>query len=347
MKAVRVHDYHETPRVDEVPEPAITGPLDVIVAIGGAGVCRTDLHIIEGQWAAKTGIDLPYTLGHENAGWVHDAGPAVSHVAVGDPVICHPLATCGHCRACRDGNDMHCVAGAFPGIDTDGGFAELLKTNARAVAKLPSGVRPADVAAHADAGLTAYHAVKKADRTGLLYPGTNTVVLGAGGLGHVGIQSLKALSATRVVVVDRAEEALARAAELGADETIRADGGHVDAVRQATDGGAETVLDFVGEGGATHEGFSMLRRNGSHFVIGYGENVDEPTIDLISTERSFIGNLVGTYNDLTELMTLQAQGTVTLKTRTYALDAAPDALADLDQGRLPGGRAVLVPDRTT
>lgn len=344
MKAVRVHAYHQDPKVEEVPEPKIEGPLDVIVRIGGAGLCRTDLHIIEGQWAPKTGIELPYIVGHENAGWVHEVGSAVSHVSVGDAVICHPLKTCGLCRACRDGNDMHCENQEFPGITTDGGFADLLHTNGRAVAKLPQGVQPKDVAAHADAGLTAYHAVRKANSMGMLYPGTYTAVIGAGGLGHIGIQSLKALSPTRVVVIDRSEEALKVAKQLGADETVLADGKHVDTVLEMTNGvGADTVIDFVGEGGATSEGFGMLRRNGSHFVIGYGENIDVPTIDIISTERSFIGNLVGTYNDLVELMTLQAEGKVTLKTTVYSLDDAVQAIHDLDNGRLPGGRGILVP----
>ena len=106
MKAVRLHHYQELPKIEEVDEPKITGPLDVIVRIGGAGLCRTDLHIIEGQWIEKSGVTLPYTLGHENAGWVQEIGSAVSNVAVGDTVIVHPLVTCGLCRACRSGNDL-------------------------------------------------------------------------------------------------------------------------------------------------------------------------------------------------------------------------------------------------
>lgn len=347
MKAARLYAYDEkispdSLKVEEVAEPRVEGPLDVIVRIGGAGLCRTDLHVIEGQWAPKTGIELPYILGHENAGWVHEVGSGVSNVSVGDAVIVHPLVTCGLCRPCRDGDDMHCVNSAFPGIDSNGGFAELLKTNARAVVKLPSGVEPADVAAHADAGLTAYHAVKKA-RLGLL-PGTRVVVIGAGGLGHIGIQSLKALTPAEIIVVDRSEQALEAARKLGADQTVVADGKHVETVLDMTDGaGAEAVIDFVGEGGATTDGFAMVKRAGSHYVIGYGENVNVPTIDMISTERSFIGNLVGTYNDLAELMTLQAQGKVTLQTHTYPLDAVSDAIADLDGGRIPGGRGILVP----
>jgi len=159
MKAVRLHHYHEQPKIDQVAEPRIIGPLDVIVRIGGAGLCRTDLHIIEGQWAEITGVTLPYTLGHENAGWVHEIGSAVSNVAVGDTVIVHPLITCGLCRACRAGNDMHCINSAFPGVSVDGGMANFLKTSARAVVKLDPSLQPKDIAALADAGLTAYHAV--------------------------------------------------------------------------------------------------------------------------------------------------------------------------------------------
>src|SRR2546428_12608432 len=162
MKAVRVHHYQELPKVEEVPEPKITGPWDVIVRIGGAGLCRTDLHIIEGQLAELSGVTLPYTLGHENAGWVQEIGSAVSNVAVGDTVIVHPLITCGFCRACRAGDDMHCANNAFPGISIEGGMANFLKTTARAGVRLDPNLAPKDIAALADAGLTAYHAVKKA-----------------------------------------------------------------------------------------------------------------------------------------------------------------------------------------
>ena len=170
MKAVRLHKFHSAPVIDEVPEPTIAGPLDVIVKIGGAGVCRTDLHIIEGQWDAAMGTPLPYILGHENAGWVNEVGSAVTNVAVGDTVILHPTPTCGLCRACRAGDDMHCENRTFPGLSTDGGMAEYLLTSARACVKLDPATRRQDVAALADAGITAYHAVRKA--LPLLYPGT-------------------------------------------------------------------------------------------------------------------------------------------------------------------------------
>ena len=341
MKAVRLHEFHAQPVIDEVPEPKIGGPLDVIVKIGGAGVCRTDLHIIDGQWDAAMGTPLPYILGHENAGWVHEVGSAVSNVAVGDTVILHPTPTCGLCHACRAGDDMHCVASEFPGLSRDGGMAEYLLTSARACVKLDPATRPQDVAALADAGITAYHAVRKA--IPLLYPGTTCVVIGAGGLGHIGVQCLAALTATTIIVVDQNPDALKLAADLGAQHTVVADGSHVDAVKDLTGGaGAHVVLDFVAEQGAETDGWNMTAPAGSYFVIGYGGTLTIPTLDIISTERNIIGNIVGTYNDLAELMALAQAGRVTLHTRTYPLDSAPEALADLDAGRVRG-RAILIP----
>ena len=342
MIAARLHEYHEKLVVEQIAEPEITGPFDVIVRLGGAGLCRTDLHVQEGQWAEKSQVALPYTPGHENAGWVHEIGSAVTNVAVGDTVIMHPIMTCGLCRACRAGDDVHCENSQFPGINTDGGFAELLKTNARSVIKLQPSLHPKDIAALADAGLTAYHAVKKA--AALLHPGTRAVVIGAGGLGHIGVQCLKAMTAAEIIVIDPNEQARALAAEIGADHTVAADGKHVDTILEMTNGaGAEAVIDFVGESGVIPQGIAMLRNAGSYFVIGYGEDIVVPTIDVISREINFVGNLVGSYNDLDELMTLTAQGKVTLHTSTYPLDAVNDAMADLDQGRLRG-RGILVAD---
>ena len=341
MRAVRVVGYHQNLEMDEVPVPEPSGPFDVIVKIGGAGVCRTDLHILEGQWAEKTGVTLPYTIGHENAGWVAAVGSGVTNVTEGDKVICHPLVTCSLCRACRSGDDVHCANSQFPGIDTDGGYADYLRTSARSVVRIDESLEPADVAALADAGLTAYHAAAKAARR--LRPGDRCVVIGAGGLGHIGIQVLKAITGAEILVVDRNQEAVKLATEIGADHGIVANGSHVDEVLELTGGeGAETVIDFVGEGGATKDGIAMLRRAGDYHVVGYGENINVPTIDIISTEINFIGNLVGSYTDLCELMVLAARGDVTLHTQKYPLDNFQKALDDLDAGRVRG-RAILTP----
>jgi NAD+-dependent secondary alcohol dehydrogenase Adh1 len=281
-------------------------------------------------------------LGHENAGWVRAVGSAVQNVAPGDAVIMHPLTSCGLCAACRVGQDSHCENATFPGVSVDGGMAEQLLTNARAVVKLDAGLEPRHVAALADAGLTAYHAVRKASE--LLHPGTHAVVIGAGGLGHIGVQSLAAITSAEITVVDRSEEALELASKLGAHHTVLAtdDDAVTKQVLDVTGGGAHVLFDFVGESGAELLAPKLLRNRGSHYVIGYGGAVNVPTIDIISREINIVGNLVGTYNDLVELMTLTAQGRMALHTAEYPLDAALDAIADLEHGRIRG-RGILIP----
>ncbi|WP_254185477.1 zinc-binding dehydrogenase [Nocardioides panacis] len=207
--------------------------------------------------------------------------------------------------------------------------------------RIDDSLEPSDVAALADAGLTAYHAAAKAARR--LGPRDRAVVIGAGGLGHIGIQVLKALTSAELIVVDRNADAVELARTIGADHGVVADGNHVEQVLELTGGhGAEVVVDFVGEGGATAEGVRMLRQAGDYHVVGYGENIDVPTIDIISTEISFVGNLVGSYNDLCDLMVLAARGQVKLHTAKYALDGFQTAIDDLDAGRVRG-RAILQP----
>jgi NAD+-dependent secondary alcohol dehydrogenase Adh1 len=296
--------------------------------------------VIEGQWDPIQHPSLPYILGHENAGWVRETGSAVTNVAPGDTVIMHPVVTCGLCLPCRAGQDSHCENSTFPGLNVDGGMTELMKTNARSVVKLDPGMQPAQIAALADAGLTAYHAVRKA--VPLLPPGSHAVVIGSGGLGHIGIQSLKALTAAEITVLDPSEEALELAASLGADHTVSTadDAGKL---LEITGGGAHVVFDFVGEHGTEALGITALRNRGSYYSIGYGGAVNVDTIEIISREISVVGNLVGSYTDLVELMTLTAQGKIALHTQLYDLTDAVQAMHDLNEGKLVG-RGILVPN---
>lgn len=343
MKAVRLFEINQPVRLVEVPEPRIQGPLDVIVRLAGAGVCRTDLHLVEGVFDHVQG-KMPFTLGHENAGWIEEVGSGVPNLSKGDPVILHPQPSCGLCRNCRAGNDMHCTgASFFPGFDgTDGGYAELMRTNVRAIIPLAPGTDPAALAPFADAGITAYHAVKKI--LPRIIPGTNVVVLGVGGLGHFGVQILKALSCARVIALDTNPDRLEFAKRLGADEAAHAalDGG-INAVRELTDGqGAEIILDFVGEHGTPNNAMKMLHRGGLYSQIGYGGELSVRTVDLLLGEFSVVGNIVGTYNDLAELMELNHEGKVRITAQQFALENAADVLDELNAGRIEG-RAVLLP----
>lgn len=347
MKAAVLHEYNESlsgdsfVQYEDVPDPKIESPNDVIVRLGGAGVCRTDLHVVEGIWRDQVEVELPYIMGHENAGWVEEIGSAVTGVKVGDPVICHPLVTSGHCLACRRGSDMQAVDSSFPGINADGGYAEYLRTGQRSLIKLPKTLAPKDVAPYTDAGLTAYRAAKKASRH--LLPGEYAVVIGAGGLGHIGIQVLAALCAAEIIVVDRGDMALSLAKECGAHHLVKADGTEVEQVLELTGGnGAEAVIDFVGEGNAIANGLAMTRAAGSYYIVGYGGKIELPTIDMITSEKSIVGNLVGTYPELVELMELADRGLVHLATKEYKLENANQALLDLHHGEVKG-RAVLIP----
>ena len=209
MRAARLHEYTdemgEALEIDDVPRPETTAADEVVVEIEGAGWCQTDNHVIEGMWTDYVSQELPLTLGHENAGVVAEVGDGVETVEEGQPVICHPVRTCGVCRPCRLGEDMYCENVAFPGLTHDGGFADYLLTNERAVVPLPNGVDPTDIAPHADAGITAYHAVKKA--VAELNPGDAVAVVGVGGLGHIGVQCLDAMTAADIVALDVKEEA--------------------------------------------------------------------------------------------------------------------------------------------
>jgi NAD+-dependent secondary alcohol dehydrogenase Adh1 len=283
------------------------------------------------------GVTLPRVLGHENAGWVEEIGAGVSTVARGDAVLVYPPYSCGLCVACRRGNDMHCVRHRFTGLSVDGGFADYVLVSERSLLKLPAGVAPAAVAPHADAGLTAYHAVKRLAH--LAVPGSTAVVIGVGGVGHIALQLVRELGSSSVIAVDTDERRRRLARELGADEVIDV----AASVREVTDGrGADLVFDFVGTDQSHAESVAILARGGTYSVIGYGGTISIPSAALVVNEHAVAGNLVGSWVDLWELLQLHVAGKVILKTETHPLDAVNDVLQKLRDGEVTG-RAVLVP----
>lgn len=335
-----MREYHRPLELVERPTPELSRPDEVLVRIGGAGVCATDLHAIEGLME-PAGVSLPRVLGHENAGWVDQVGELVTTVAPGDAVILYPPFSCGLCVQCRRGNDMHCERHEFTGLSLDGGFAEYVLVRERSVIRLPDGLAPQDVAPHADAGLTAYHAVAKVAR--LMAPGSTTAVIGVGGVGHVAVQLTRELGSGKVVAIDTQAQRLSLARELGAEETVEGGPGSVDGVRELTGGrGADVVLDFVGTDATHRDSLAMLARGGTYSVIGYGGTVSAPSNGLVVQEHSVIANLVGSWNDLYELIQLHAAGRLTLRVQTHPLDAVNDVLDSLRAGEILG-RAVLVP----
>ncbi|WP_324662838.1 NAD(P)-dependent alcohol dehydrogenase [Haloarcula sediminis] len=346
MRAARLHEYTdemaEGLSIDEVDEPQVTSSDDVIVEVEGAGWCQTDNHIIEGMWEQYVPQPLPMTLGHENTGTVAAVGEEVQLVEPGDQVICHPVQTCGTCRPCRQGETMYCENDAFNGLTTDGGFADRLHTSERAVIPLPDGVDPADIAPHADAGITAYHAAKKAVRE--LNPGDAAVVIGVGGLGHIGLQCLDAMSAADIVGVDIKQSARDLADELGAHYTIDPTSEDVASeIEGITDGvGAAQVLDFVGADETTQLAPDITAAGGDHHIIGYGGHIHEPAQALVNGEFAFQGNIVGRYAELQELVALVERGAVDLHTTQYDLEEINDVAVKLEHREIDG-RAVIIP----
>jgi NAD+-dependent secondary alcohol dehydrogenase Adh1 len=341
MRAALLSEYHTPLELIERPDPEPTGPRSVVVQIAGAGVCQTDLHTIDGHME-PAGVRLPLVLGHENAGWVHTVGDDVTAAAVGDAVLLYPPYSCGLCVPCRRGDEVFCERHQFTGLTQDGGFADYVVVVERSLLRLPPGVEPVEVAPHADAGITAYHAVKK--QVPRLDAGSTTVVIGVGGVGHIGLQLVKVLgSGGRVIGVDRDERRRSLARELGADEVLGDEADVAGAVRELTDGaGADVVFDFVGTD-ATHAlGLEMLARRGLFSIVGYGGTVTYPSVALVSGETSIAGNLVGNWIDLWELLQLHGRGAVTLRSETHPLDEVNDVLGALREGEITG-RAVLVP----
>ena len=346
MRAARLHEYtHDMANglsIDEVDAPQLADSRSAVVDVEGAGWCQTDNHIIEGMWEEYVPQPLPMTLGHENAGTVVEVADEVTEVSEGDQVICHPVQSCGTCRPCRQGETMYCENQAFNGLTTDGGFADQVLTSERSVIPLPDGVDPAAIAPHADAGITAYHAAKKA--VGDLAPGDYAVVIGIGGLGHIGLQCVDAMSAARTVAVDIKDEALELASEVGADHTVDPTAEDVPSVvEDLTDGvGAAQVLDFVGGDETTALAPDLCAAGGDHHIIGYGGHIHEPAQALVNGEFSYRGNIVGQFTELQELVALVEQGAVDLHTSQYDLEEV-NHVAEALENREIEGRAVITP----
>ena len=340
MKAALLHDYHQPLELVDQPVPEITRPDQVLIKIAGAGVCATDLHAIEGLME-PAGMDVPRVLGHENAGHVEAVGDLISTVKEGDAVVVYPPHSCGLCVPCRRGNDTHCERHEFVGLSVDGGFAEYVVVPERSLVKLPQGVDPVEVAPHADAGLTAYHATRRL--APLLVPGSVAAVVGVGGVGHIALQLLREMGSSELIAIDPNPGRRELALELGADHAIDSVAGP-DAVRELTDGGgAGVVLDIVGTDETHAAGMEMLARGGTYSMIGYGGTFTAPSAAMVGQEQAAIANLVGRWTDLWELMQLHGEGRIVLKTETHPLEDINEVLGRLAEGDITG-RAVLLPN---
>lgn len=345
MRAVRFVDWKHDPEVVEIAEPE-PGPGEVRVRIGGAGACHSDLHLLHDFDAGLLPWGPPFTLGHENAGWVDALGPGAAGVEPGEPVAVYGPWGCGRCHRCAQGMENYCVhqatlAAAGGGLGADGGMAEyMVVPHARYLVPIGD-LSPTDAAPLTDAGLTPYHAVKRS--LPLLLPGSTAVVVGAGGLGHMAVQILTALSPARVVAVDRNADALALAAEVGASDTVVMGADAADHVRELTEGvGADVVLDFVGVDETLAFGAATARSLGHLTVVGIGGGTLPVGFFSVPYELSVATTYWGSLPELREVIDLARAGKIGARVQTFPLDDTPRVYELMRDGALRG-RAVVVP----
>jgi propanol-preferring alcohol dehydrogenase len=344
MKAYQLTEWESEPELREVdvPEP---GPGQVLLKVGGAGACHSDLHLME--WPPGTlGFDVPFTLGHENAGWVEALGAGVEGVEVGEAVAVYGPWGCGRCRACRLSAENYCERqaeiGAFGGgLGLDGGMAEyMLVPHSRLLLPL-GGLDPRDAAPLSDAALTPYHAVKRSLH--LLIPGSTAVVIGVGGLGHMGVQILRALSSAQIVAVDVSEDKLRLAREVGADKTVKAGEGAVEAIRELTGGrGAELVVDMVGSDDSIATAAAIAKFESHLTIVGLSGGEFPFAFGAVPFEAQLCIPYWGTAVELMECLELAGQGKIKAHVERFPLEDAPLAYEKMRSGDLDG-RAVICP----
>lgn len=349
MRAVRLLEWKSEPRLVEVDDPQ-PGPGDVVVKIGGAGACHSDIHLMDEFEEGLLPWSPPFTLGHENAGWIHALGEGVRGLEIGQPVAVYGPWGCGKCVRCRVGLETMCenpaeapMPAGGGGLGLDGGMAEyMLIPSSRLVIPLPDGLDPVHAAPLTDAGLTPYHAIKRS--LPKLGPDATAVVIGVGGLGHMGVQILKAITGASVIVVDTRESALKLAKKHGADLTLVSGDDTVEKIREATGGrGADVVLDFVGADSTLAMGAAAARQMGDLTIVGIAGGTLPVSFFSIPYEVSVQTTYWGSRPELVELLTLAARGLIESIITTYTLEEATDVYKKLKAGDIDG-RAVIVPN---
>ena len=346
MKAVQYRQIGAQPEVVEV-DPPTPGPGEVLLRVTAAGLCHSDVFVMSvpaEQWAFG---NLPLTLGHEGVGVVAEVGAGVRSVAVGDAVAVYGPWGCGTCLPCSRGEENYCVRAEElgilpPGLGSPGAMAEYVLVDSDRHLMPIFDLDPAEAAPLTDAGLTPYHAIKSA--LPKLGAGTTAVVLGAGGLGHVGIQILAALSGARIIALDVDDAKLALAHESGAHETFRSDDPDVvAAVRAATGGGANMVFDFAGFQASLDVARQVVTVGGDIHIVGIGMGGATIPAGFFSTpyETAVSTSYWGSRSELIEVIELARRGQIRVHVERFGIDDAPAAYQKLHEGSLRG-RGVIV-----
>ncbi len=334
MKAYRLFDWQTPPRLVDIPIPE-PGSGQVRLKVAGNGLCQSDLHMIH-DWTESPphiNVTLPQTIGHEIGGWVDKAGPGVSGWDKGRAALV-TLAGCGHCDACLRGWNNYCRGKPIqPGIGMDGGLAEYVLVPVGCLVPC-DGLDPAEGAPLTDAGLSSYHAVRRV--APVLLPGSVAVVIGAGGLGHLAVAALKAVTPAEVIAVDPSPDARALALQSGADRAVEPG----DDTLPRHD--AAAVLDFVGAAVTLQSAFDMIRPQGHVVMVGRGSGELPFTHRSMPYGATLSTTFGGTKAELSELIALARSGAVRPHLSRHPLDEVEQVLNRLAKGEI-SGRAVIVP----
>lgn len=345
MKALKYREIGGRPEVVTVPVPDI-GAGEVLLKVTAAGVCHSD-EFIMGLPAEAYTLPLPLTLGHEGAGIVAAIGEGVTAVKVGDSVAVYGPWGCGHCIRCAQGKENYCLNAAAegirpPGLGAEGAMAEYMVVNNERHLVPLGGLDPVLNVALTDAGLTPYHAIK----TSLpkLGAGTTAVVIGTGGLGHVGIQILRAISGATVIALDVNDEKLALARKVGAHHALLSNADAVAAVRELTGGrGADAVFDFVGVQATVELGAQMAASEADLQIVGIGGGALKVGFGHVPYDMAVRTPYWGSRSELIEVLDLARTGALHVEVQTFSLDDAPKAYELLHAGKI-SGRAVILPN---
>jgi propanol-preferring alcohol dehydrogenase len=354
MLAARMHSYNKPLVVEDLPQPSkkLVGDR-VLIRVGGCGVCRTDVQLIDGYFRQYNPMKLPITPGHENAGWVEEIGSTVPEgiIEKGDLVAIFGAWGCGVCPYCKRGDEQICPYGTWAGFGTEGGYSEYITVPSyRFLIKVDKkyNLKARDLAAFTDAGVTPYRAIKRARN--LVGPGKTIAIIGIGGLGSYAVQYAKILSAESIILaLGRTEEKLDIARQEGADQAISVKGKESDQIRneikQATGRReVEVVINLAGTEESIEMGASLLSPGGMMVCVGLiGTQIKTTLFPLVGREYSIQGSFWGNYNDLREVIELAKKGLIKHHIEKFRLSEANDALDRLREGKVLG-RAVLIPD---
>jgi propanol-preferring alcohol dehydrogenase len=344
-----MHAYREPLVLEDVPVPDIR-PDEILVKVTAAGMCRTDMQLVDGYFQKYAHITLPATLGHEIAGLVDKIGSMVPKSAgfeEGDQVVVVGGWGDGTCRHCQKGNTHICPHGRWPGFGPYGGYSEFVPVPVQYLIKVDKSLKAEELAPLTDAGLTPYRGIKKLRDAGALGPGRVLAVFGIGGLGAYAVQYAKLLGGgATVVAFARNPDKLAVAKDHGADYIISTRGKSIDDIRSELNkatgiGELDAVIDCAGVEEMIRMGFQLLSVSGHYASVGLvGDRIDIPLFPLVAREYTYHGSFWGNYSDLAEVMSLASQGKIRHKIKVITFDEINENLELLRAGDIVG-RAVI------